>query len=163
SAPQVTCMKTTLQRAEQFSALVVDDNYALREAIARDLARDGGDVTTAPGGLEGLEAIRGHQFDVVITDVHMPRRGGLWLWEQALALQPDLRGKFVFMSSEPLPDPPSGAVFMVKPLSLATLQSEVRSIVRRSGGRKGPCSPVRHGDRSYVVERPSGPVEGAVT
>ena len=156
-------METTRHHELQFSALVVDDNYALREAIARDLARDGGDVTTAPGGLEGLEAIRGHQFDVVITDVHMPRRGGLWLWEQALALQPDLRAKFVFMSSERLPDPPSGAVFMIKPLSLATLQSEVRSIVRRSGGRKGPCSPVRHGDRSYVVERPSVHVERAVT
>jgi two-component system response regulator MprA len=156
-------METTLHYQAPFSALIVDDNYALREAIARSLAREGGNVTTAPGGLEGLEAIRSHQFDVVITDVHMPRRGGIWLWEEALALQPDLRGKFVFMSSEPLPQPPSGAVFMIKPLSLATLQSEVRSIVRRSGRREGPCSPVRHGDRSYVVERPSVQVEGAVT
>src|SRR5256714_4915820 len=108
-------METTLHYQAQFSALVVDDNYALREAIARSLAREGGNVTTAPGGLEGLEAIRGRQFDVVITDVHMPRRGGLWLWEQALALQPELRAKFGFMSSEPLPQPPSGAVFMIKP------------------------------------------------
>jgi CheY-like chemotaxis protein len=119
-----------------FSALIVDDNFALREAIARSLAREGGDVTTAPGGLEGLEAIRSHQFDVVITDVHMPGRGGVWLWENALAMQPELRGKFVFMSSEPLPEPPSGAVFMVKPLSLATLQSEVRRIVRGAAGAK---------------------------
>src|SRR5256886_16761049 len=102
-------METTRHHEPRFSALVVDDNYPLREAIARSLAREGGDVTTAPGGLEGLEAIRSHQFDVVITDVYMPRRGGLWLWEEALALQPELRGKFVFMSSEPLPQPPSGA------------------------------------------------------
>jgi len=132
-------METTLYHELQFSALVVDDNFALREAIARSLARDGGDVTTAPDALEGLEAIRSHQFDVVITDVHMPRHGGLWLWKEALALQPELRGKFVFMSSEPLPEPPSGAVFMVKPLSLATLQSEVRSIVRGAAGAKVPA------------------------
>ena len=155
-------METTRHHEPRFSALVVDDNYPLREAIARSLAREGGDVTTAPGGLEGLEAIRSHQFDVVITDVHMPRRGGLWLWEEALALQPELRGKFVFMSSEPLPQPPSGAVFMIKPLSLATLQSEVRSIVRGAAGAKVPAR-VLHGDRSYVVERPSVRVEGAVT
>src|SRR5437764_13078953 len=94
------------------SALIVDDNFALRGAIARSLARDGWEVATATDGLEALEAVRSRLFDAVITDVHMPRRGGLWLWQQALALRPELRGKFVFMSSEPLPEPPSGAVFM---------------------------------------------------
>src|SRR2546421_12469959 len=42
----------------------------------------------------------------------------------------------LFMSSEPLPEPPSGAVFMVKPLSLATLKSELQGIVRRAEGAK---------------------------
>jgi CheY-like chemotaxis protein len=131
-------MSTTLHD-QRCSALIVDDNYALREAIARSLARDGWDVATAPDGLAALEAIRNHQFDAVITDVHMPRRGGLWLWNEALALRPERRGKFVFMSSEPLPEPPSGAVFMIKPLSLATLQSEVGSIVRGAAGAKVPA------------------------
>lgn len=127
------------------SALVVDDNFALREAIARSLDRDGLDVTTASDGLEGLEAVRSHRFDVVITDVHMPGRGGLWLWTEALALRPELRGRFVFMSSEPLPEPPSGAVFMVKPLTLATLHSEVRRIVRGADGAKAPAHESRMG------------------
>jgi len=131
-------MPTTLHD-QQFSVLIVDDNFALREAIARSLTRDGWDVTTAPDGLKGLEALRSHRFDVVITDVHMPEHGGLWLWNEALALQPELRGKFVFMSSEPLPEPPSGAVFMVKPLSLATLQGEVRRIVRQGEAANVPA------------------------
>jgi CheY-like chemotaxis protein len=122
--------------AHRFSALIVDDNVALREAIACSLARDGWNVTTANDALEALEAVRTHLFDVVITDVHMPRRGGLWLWEEALALRPELRGKFVFMSSEPLPEPPSDAVFIVKPLSLATLKSELHAIVRMVEGAK---------------------------
>jgi CheY-like chemotaxis protein len=122
--------------AHRFSALIVDDNVALREAIACSLARDGWNVTTANDALEALEAVRTHLFDVVITDVHMPRRGGLWLWEEALALRPELRGKFVFMSSEPLPEPPSDAVFIVKPLSLATLKSELQAIVRMVEGAK---------------------------
>ena len=82
---------TRHSEARVFSALIVDDNFALRGAIARSLARDGWEVTTASDGLEALEAVRSHLFDAVITDVHMPRRGGLWLWEQALALRPELR------------------------------------------------------------------------
>jgi CheY-like chemotaxis protein len=140
SPPQVRRMRksdvTRHRQARMFSALVVDDNFALRSAIARSLARDGWYVTTATDGLEALELVRTHQFDVVVTDVHMPRRGGLWLWEQALALRPELRGKFVFMSSEPLPEPPRDAVFMVKPLSLATLKSELQGIVRIPEGAK---------------------------
>jgi|SRR5437588_8347298 len=139
-APQVRRMRkdgvTQHSEAHMFSALVVDDNFALRGAIARSLARDGWDVTTATDGLEALEVVRTHQFDVVITDVHMPKRGGLWLWEQALALRPELRRKFVFMSSEPLPEPPSDAVFMVKPLSLAALKSELQGILRMAEGAK---------------------------
>jgi CheY-like chemotaxis protein len=141
--PQVKGMSndaiTQHNQAHMFSALIVDDNFALREAIARSLARDGWDVTTATDGLEALEAVRSRLFDAVITDVHMPRRGGLWLWGQALALRPELRGKFVFMSSEPLPEPPRDAVFMVKPLSLATLKSELQRIVRLAEGAKVPA------------------------
>src|SRR5213078_4599585 len=139
SPPQVGRMRkndvTRHSEAHMLSALIVDDNFALRGAIARSLARDGWEVATATDGLEALEAVRSRLFDAVITDVHMPRRGGLWLWEQALALRPELRGKFVFMSSEP----PSGAIFMVKPLSLATLKSELQGIVRRAEGAKVPA------------------------
>jgi len=82
---------TRHSEAHMLSALIVDDNFALRGAIARSLARDGWEVATATDGLEALEAVRSRLFDAVITDVHMPRRGGLWLWEQALALRPELR------------------------------------------------------------------------
>src|SRR5437763_16701999 len=117
-----------------YSAFIVDGNFVLREAIARYLAREGWDVTTATDGLEALEAVRSHLFDVVITDVHMPRRGGLWIWEQELALRPELRGKFVFMGSEQLPEPKSDAVFMVIPQSLTTLKSELQTIIHIVGG-----------------------------
>jgi CheY-like chemotaxis protein len=138
---------TRHNEAHSFSVLIVDDNFALSEAIARFLGRDGWDVTVATDGLEGLEAVRSRLFDVVITDVHMPRRGGLWLWEEALMLRPELRGKFVFMSSEPHPEPPSGAVFMLKPLSLATLKSELEGIVRMAEGAKVPAR------ESHLVQR----------
>jgi CheY-like chemotaxis protein len=127
---------------QTISALVVDDSAPLRLAIANTLTRHGWHVTTAANGIEGLEAVRSQPFDVVITDVNMPERGGLWLRANALALRPELRGRFVLISSEPLPEPHSMGLFVdaehfiIKPISLTTLLSEVQSIVRQAVGTR---------------------------
>ncbi|HVH66631.1 MAG TPA: response regulator [Gemmatimonadales bacterium] len=73
-----------------YSILVVDDSVALREAVARSLTRRGCRVTTAEGGVQALELLRAGPVDVVVTDLNMPDRGGLWLWRHALVLRPEL-------------------------------------------------------------------------
>ena len=118
-----------------YSVLMVDDNVAMREALARSLTRRGCRVTTAASGVEGLEALRAGSFEVVITDLNMPERGGFWLWRHALILRPELRGRFVLMASEPLPEPRSLSLFMeterfvLKPLSLDTLWRQVEEVM----------------------------------
>jgi len=112
---------------KKWSVLMVDDNPAMREAIARSLARRGCSVTTAPDAAEALASLRRQSFDVVVTDLNMPERGGLWLWRQAVVLRPELRGRFVLIASEPLPEPRSMDLFLqserflLKPLSLDAL------------------------------------------
>jgi|SRR5881628_1028021 len=124
-----------LQHAS-FSVLMVDDNTAMREAIARSLTRRGCRVTTAVSGVDGLATVRQQPFDVVITDLNMPERGGLWLWRQAVMLRPELRGRFVLLASEPLPEPPSMSRFieserlLLKPVLLDTLWREVEDVMR---------------------------------
>src|SRR5216110_3807604 len=114
---------------------MVDDTTAIREAIARSMARRGCRVTTATNGVEALEILRKQSFDVIITDLNMPDRGGLWLWRQALVLRPELRGRFVLVASEPLPEPRSLSLFMeterfvLKPLSLDTLWRLVEEVL----------------------------------
>ena len=111
----------------RWSALMVDDNPAMREAIARSLARRGCAVTTAADAAEALASLRQQAFDVIVTDLNMPEHGGLWLWRQAVVLRPELRGRFVLIASEPLPDPRAMDLFLqserflLKPLSLDTL------------------------------------------
>src|SRR5207247_8698401 len=95
-----------------FSVLMVDDNAAMREAIARSLTRRGCRVTTAVSGVAGLEALRTQSFDVIISDLNMPERGGVWLWRQALVLRPELRGRCVSIASAPLPEPPTIWLFL---------------------------------------------------
>src|SRR6266699_2073384 len=119
-----------------FSVLMVDDTTAIREAIARSLTRRGCRVTTATNGVEALEILRKQSFDVIITDLNMPDRGGLWLWRQALVLRPELRGRFVLVASEPLPEPRSLSLFMeterfvLKPLLLDTLWRQVEDVMQ---------------------------------
>src|SRR2546428_11456281 len=86
-----------------FSVLMVDDTTAIREAIARSLTPRGCRVTTATNGVEALEILRKQSFDVIITDLNMPDRGGLWLWRQAVVARPELRGRCVLLAAEPLP------------------------------------------------------------
>ncbi len=133
-----------------YSVLLVDDSVALREALARSLKRRGCRVTTAGSGLEALEVLRAQPVDVVITDCHMPERGGLWLWRQALVVRPELRGRFVLVASEPLPKPQSMSLFLetervlLKPLSLDSLWKEVQAVTGggdRSGSARRSASP----------------------
>lgn len=57
--------------------LVVDDEKSMREFLSIMLKKDGYVVAAAGGGEEALEIIRQEPFDVVITDVRMPRVDGL--------------------------------------------------------------------------------------
>jgi two-component system sensor histidine kinase and response regulator WspE len=59
--------------------LVVDDSITVREVERKMLALKGYDVTTAVDGLEGWNTLRSDQFDLVITDVDMPRMDGIEL------------------------------------------------------------------------------------
>ena len=118
------------------SVLVVDDNPALRETIARSLTRRGHRVTIAVDAVQGLERLQGTVFDVVITDLQGRERGGLWLWRKALEARPELTGRFVLISSEARPEAHDMTLFidkerfLVKPFSLDTLSTQVEEILR---------------------------------
>ena len=57
--------------------LVVDDDRAIRESLARALELDGYDVELASDGAAALAAIRERRPDVAVLDVMMPNIDGL--------------------------------------------------------------------------------------
>lgn len=65
--------------------LVVDDALTVRELQRSILERAGFAVTVACDGIEALQQLDGHVFDLVITDVEMPRMDGFGLTEQIRA------------------------------------------------------------------------------
>ena len=59
--------------------LVVDDEKAKRLTLRDDLATQGHEVLTAADGGEALRQIEQGQFDVVVTDLRMPKADGIEL------------------------------------------------------------------------------------
>ena len=57
--------------------LVVEDEDAVRRMLARALREGGYEVVEAGDGAEALELAAARRFDAVVTDVDMPRLGGL--------------------------------------------------------------------------------------
>lgn len=151
-----------MKESTTLSILVVEDHAPIREAIARSLARRGIRVTTATNGIEGLEAVRAEPFDAVITDLNMPERGGLWLWEHALVLRPELRGRFVLISSEASPGRQGMGLFLesehflVKPFSLEGLLDQAEEIGRGGGDRSGVFPEMREQVQSRLQDDEQG-------
>jgi CheY-like chemotaxis protein len=63
------------------SLLVVDDSATFRQLLCMSLQRVDGiskdDITEASDGAEALEKVRSSTFDLVLTDIRMPKMDGL--------------------------------------------------------------------------------------
>lgn len=59
--------------------LVVDDSITVREIERKLLMNQGFEVDVAVDGLDGWNAIRSRHYDLVVTDVDMPRMDGIRL------------------------------------------------------------------------------------
>jgi len=61
--------------------LLVDDSISVRKFVGQMLDKAGFDVTTAPDGAEALARLGESRFDVMVTDLEMPRVNGYELLE----------------------------------------------------------------------------------
>ncbi|VVD78778.1 hybrid sensor histidine kinase/response regulator [Pandoraea anhela] len=84
-AVEIGSLERLPMRAAQVSGrgrkrvLVVDDSLTVRELERKLLAARGYDVSVAVDGMDGWNAVRSESFDMVITDVDMPRMDGIEL------------------------------------------------------------------------------------
>ncbi|MBD2125740.1 response regulator [Microcoleus sp. ZQ-A2] len=77
-------------KPEQGRVLVVDDNEANRDLLARRVRRQGHTVTVAEDGVKALELMRQELFDLVLLDIMMPKMNGYQVLEH-LKNDPNLR------------------------------------------------------------------------
>src|SRR5512137_1269991 len=70
--------------------LIVDDDRANLETLARIFAKEGWAVAQAASGAEALEVVRRDRPDVVVTDLMMPGMGGEELLRAVKAIAPQI-------------------------------------------------------------------------
>jgi two-component system response regulator HydG len=70
--------------------LLIDDDPAIRQALAVELGHAGHEVTLAEDGQCGLEALVQGEFDAVLLDMRLPDRDGLDVLRDIARRAPDL-------------------------------------------------------------------------
>lgn len=116
--------------------LVVDDDPAIRESMARELRVSGYSVILAGDGLEGVGAFQTHAPDLVLTDLSMPRSDG---FELISAIRATAHTPIIVLSvrgndADKIRALDLGADdFVTKPFSVAELLARVRAQLRRTG------------------------------
>jgi len=75
--------------SDQPRVLVVDDEKFIRDILADFLTMEGYAVRTAEDGAQALSELSHSSFDLVISDLKMPKMGGLDLLQHVGHLQPE--------------------------------------------------------------------------
>ena len=122
--------------------LLVEDEALIAELFAEALSGEGYDVVVARDGQEALRLFTaaeagGRAFDIVVTDVRMPRMDGVNLTNRLRSAHPDLPVVLItgYASAEQLSALPKRGqddeiVVLPKPVDLARLCTVVRSATR---------------------------------
>jgi DNA-binding response OmpR family regulator len=115
--------------------LLCEDDVALASMIRFKLTRENlGEVVGVPDGKEAIRLLRERDFDLVITDIHMPYHSGL---EIVTLIRGELKKKtpIIMLSAEGLENTVLQAFsigandFITKPFSPAELAIRVRKLL----------------------------------
>jgi CheY-like chemotaxis protein len=119
--------------------VLVEDHPDARALIGAFLRREGANVISASDGLEGLEAVKTHNPDLVLSDLVMPRRDGFELLNNIRALDSDQGGNVPVIAMTALAQysdrqrPPGNGFerHLSKPFSPNQLLDAILSVVGR--------------------------------
>ena len=86
-------------KEKRVRVLIVEDHTPTRMAMSRLIRQAGADVTTARDGEEGLGYLLTQHFDVLLTDLHMPKMDGMELLHHCESLPESHRPRRVIAIS----------------------------------------------------------------
>jgi CheY-like chemotaxis protein len=121
---------------------VLDDESSIRAFLGKALRAAGFEPVVVATGAEAIEVVRDHvSIAAVLCDYRMPGMNGTEVHERLVAIRPELRDRFVFMSGDVLNAElasfaaANGASLLAKPFDLDTVQQTVRAVVDGSRRR----------------------------
>ena len=116
--------------------LVVEDDLDLNRILCRTLTNRGYDVTSADNGISALSKTEEQTFDMIITDIMMPKMDGFELADSIRLTNKEI--PVIFMTARD--DKPSKMLgysigiddYIVKPFDMDILLMKIGAILRRA-------------------------------
>jgi two-component system OmpR family response regulator len=139
--------------------LVVDDEPGVREMLTDALVMQGHSVSARPNGFEALADLRAESFDLVVSDVNMPKVDGYQLLERIRGLG-DSTPVILLTARGEKADLAKGFRtgaddYVTKPFGLEELSLRIDAVLRRTYGAVGDsvlsCGPVTVDLDAYTV------------
>lgn len=125
--------------------LVVDDEVGVRDLLTDALQMQGYGVVCAPDGLEAWNLLRRANFDLVISDVNMPKLDGISLLKK-LRIGGDSTPVLLLTARDQRQDVTHGLRegaddYLTKPFGLEELVLRVAAILRRTANTESNLIP----------------------
>jgi len=136
---------------------VVEDEPAIRGAVAQALRLSGYQVVEAGDGESGLACAVRHEVDLLLLDLMLPRLDGLTVLARLRAVRPGC--PVIILTAKGAEEDivrglRDGADdYMVKPFGARELLARVEAVLRRSPARPQPVSALRLGRWQVDFER----------
>ena len=122
------------------SVLVIDDEATVCDVIKEMLETEGFDVQVASDAENALKLIDTNAFDLILSDIRMPRIDGRELYRTVVKRHPELKDRIIFITGdivsydigdlrEFLDD--SGCSYLTKPFKAAEVVEAVTRILNR--------------------------------
>jgi len=128
--------------------LIVDDSQENSDLLGMMLGMDGYAVVSARDGVEALEKLRAGTFDLIISDVLMPRMDGFQLCRE-VKMDDQLKtipvvfytGQYTDVRDEELCQSLGVALYLVKPVRRDKLLSSIRQLLAERAGDENVPAP----------------------
>jgi DNA-binding response OmpR family regulator len=145
--------------------LLVEDDRMIAEAVRTALHLDGHTVDLLRDGAGAQAALESTQFDIVLLDLGLPKRGGLEVLRAARA-RGDTTPVIVITARDDVQSRVAGLDagaddYLVKPFDLDELAARMRSVSRRRAGRGDPIlehAGIRLNPATHEVTRGGAPL-----
>jgi DNA-binding response OmpR family regulator len=137
--------------------LLVEDDKRTAAFVVKGLKQAGFSVETASNGQEGLYAATSASFDVIITDLMMPRMDGLAMIAE-LRKQNVLTPTIILSAKSSVDDrirglQTGGDDYLPKPFSFTELLARIQALLRRASSAAAPTQLEVGGLRMDLLSR----------
>lgn len=132
--------ETLAQATAGLRILVVEDNQDLLEMLCEMLDMIGHNPTPATSGERALEILQQERFDVLLTDINLPKMSGIALGKQAILDAPDMHIVFSSGHGAHLHSYVNFPCHMlIKPFELSQIQQLLNGFLRDSNQEDPLC------------------------